>query len=49
MPTPRFRPLYRQIKDLLLEGLRGGEWRPGEAIPSELELAARYGVSQGTV
>ena len=23
--------------------------RPGEAIPSELELAARYGVSQGTV
>lgn len=49
MPTPRFRPLYRQIKDLLLEGLRGGEWRPGEAIPSELELAARYRVSQGTV
>ena len=23
--------------------------RPGEAIPSEIELAARYGVSQGTV
>jgi GntR family transcriptional regulator len=42
MASPTFSPLYRQIKDLLLEGLRGGEWRPGEA-------AARYRVSQGTV
>ncbi len=49
MPAPRFSPLYRQIKDLLLDGLRGGEWGPGEAIPSEMELAARYRVSQGTV
>jgi GntR family transcriptional regulator len=49
MSSPRFSPLYRQIKDLLLEGLRGGEWRPGEAIPSEMELAARFRVSQGTV
>ena len=29
--------------------LQAGEWRPGEAIPSELELAARFKVSQGTV
>ncbi|KPK07426.1 MAG: GntR family transcriptional regulator [Betaproteobacteria bacterium SG8_39] len=49
MASPTFSPLYRQIKDLLLEGLRGGEWRPGEAIPSELELAGRFRVSQGTV
>jgi GntR family transcriptional regulator len=49
MASPRFSPLYRQIKDLLLEGLRGGEWRPGESIPSEIELAARFRVSQGTV
>lgn len=49
MAAPRFSPLYRQIKDLLLEGLRSGEWRPGEAIPSEIELAARFRVSQGTV
>jgi GntR family transcriptional regulator len=49
MSSPRFSPLYRQIKDLLLEGLRRGEWRPGEAIPSELDLAARFRVSQGTV
>jgi len=49
MSSPRFSPLYRQIKDLLLDGLRGGEWRPGEVIPSEIELAARFRVSQGTV
>jgi len=49
MSSPKYSPLYRQIKELLLDGLRGGEWRPGDAIPSELELAARFRVSQGTV
>jgi len=44
-----FSPLYQQIKGLLLQGLDRGEWKPGEAIPSELELAARFQVSQGTV
>ena len=47
--TPSFSPLYRQIKSLILQGLESSEWRPGEAIPSETELAVRYGVSQGTV
>ncbi len=46
---PTFRPLYLQIKDLLVKSLEAGEWRPGEAIASELVLAARFGVSQGTV
>ena len=44
-----FSPLYRQIKGLILQALDAGEWRPGEAIPSETELAARFNVSQGTV
>lgn len=44
-----FSPLYLQIKTLITTGLQGGEWKPGEAIPSEGELARRYGVSQGTV
>jgi GntR family transcriptional regulator len=48
-PGPAFSPLYRQIKDLLTRSLQGGEWRPGEAIPSEVELAGRFKVSQGTV
>ena len=34
---------------MLLASLQAGEWQPGEAIPSEFELAARYEVSQGTV
>ena len=48
-PSPTFSPLYRQIKQLIMQSLETGEWTPGEAIPSELELAARYKVSQGTV
>jgi GntR family transcriptional regulator len=47
--SPTFSPLYRQIKNLILQGLASGEWRPGEAIPSEAELAIRFNVSQGTV
>ena len=48
-PSPAFSPLYQQIRTLLLGSLQAGEWQPGEAIPSELELAARFKVSQGTV
>ena len=53
-PTPRlssptFSPLYRQIKDFLIRSLEEGEWGPGDAIPSEGELATRFNVSQGTV
>jgi GntR family transcriptional regulator len=46
---PRFSPLYQQIKALLTSALKDGAWRPGEVIPSEVELARRYQVSQGTV
>lgn len=48
-PGPAFSPLYQQIKALITRSLQAGEWRPGEAIPSEMDLAARYKVSQGTV
>lgn len=47
--TPAFSPLYRQIKGLILKSLQAGEWKPGESIPSEIDLAARFRVSQGTV
>lgn len=47
--SPSFSPLYQQIKALLLARLQAGEWKPGEVIPSEIELAARFKVSQGTV
>jgi len=47
--TPAFSPLDQQIKGLILQSLQKGEWKPGEAIPSEMDLAARFKVSQGTV
>ncbi len=47
--NPTFSPLYQQIKQLILHSLQAGEWKPGDLIPSELELAGRFKVSQGTV
>ncbi len=47
--SPTFSPLYQQIKALIVQSLQAGEWKPGELIPSEVELAVRYKVSQGTV
>ena len=47
--VPAFSPLYRQIKGLITQSLQSGEWKPGDVMPSEMELAARYKVSQGTV
>ena len=48
-PIPSFHPLWQQIRALIVRDLESGAWKPGEAIPSELDLAARFGVSQGTV
>ena len=47
--SPTFSPLYQQIRGLITKSLASGEWRPGDLIPSEAELAERFGVSQGTV
>jgi GntR family transcriptional regulator len=47
--SPTFSPLYQQIKALITKSLQSGEWKPGELIPSEMELANRFKVSQGTV
>lgn len=44
-----FRPLYRQVKAILVRRLVDGVWAPGEGLPSEGQLAAEIGVSQGTV
>jgi GntR family transcriptional regulator len=51
-PAPhqlRSNPLYRQVKDALLVRLGQGEWPPGSTLPSEIELAREFSVSQGTV
>lgn len=47
--TPDSRPLYKQVKDRLVDRIAASAWRPGEVIPSEFEIAAELGVSQGTV
>lgn len=47
--SPTFSPLYQQIRELITKSLASGEWGPGDIIPSESELAERFGVSQGTV
>jgi GntR family transcriptional regulator len=46
---PGFRPLYRQVRDLLVDRLVAGFWKPGDLLPSEFQLAGELGVSQGTV
>jgi GntR family transcriptional regulator len=47
--APDFRPLYAQVKELLIRRLVEGRWRPGDALPAETSLAVELGVSQGTV
>lgn len=48
-PGPDFQPLYRQVKALLIARVVSGDWKPGEALPSETRLAEAFDVSQGTV
>lgn len=44
-----YRPLYRQVRDVLVGRIADGAWQPGGILPSEPEIAADLGVSQGTV
>ena len=46
--TPGYRPLYRQVYDIIVRKVAQGQWKPGEALPSEHALARELGVSQGT-
>jgi GntR family transcriptional regulator len=49
-PVPvGFRPLYRQVKDAFVKRMVDGVWPAGFLLPSEGQLAAEIGVSQGTV
>lgn len=43
------RPLYEEVRARLIEAISTGAWRPGEAIPSEAELARAFGVAVGTI
>ena len=47
--TLGFRPLYRQVRDVLVKRIVDNVWQPGELLPNEFEIAADLGVSQGTI
>ncbi|MBV8697649.1 GntR family transcriptional regulator [Bradyrhizobium sp.] len=42
-------PRYQQLRDDLAAQINRRDLRPGDLIPSEAELSARYGVAVGTV
>ena len=44
-----FVPLYYQLQEVLKEQIESGVWAPGEALPSEPQLARRFGVSRVVV
>ena len=39
----------RRIRDEIAASIQSGTWRPGHRIPTEQELAARYGCARATV
>lgn len=43
------RPLYARVREVLVERVSSGYWKPGQALPNEFDLADELGVSQGTV
>src|SRR6516164_4018661 len=43
------RPVHISIRDDLRMRLNAGEWAAGDRLPSETELAARYGVARMTI
>ena len=42
-------PLYFQLKQLLAERIKSGEWQPGTMLPTEEQLQEQYGLSRTTV
>lgn len=49
MPPKSPRVPYLAVADALRERIDGGEWLPGEALPSMAQLAEAYGVSRSTI
>ncbi|AEG71119.1 GntR family transcriptional regulator [Ralstonia solanacearum] len=49
MPADLRLPRYQQLRDDLAAQIARQQWRPGDAIPTEAELAKLYNVAVGTV
>lgn len=41
-------PRYYQLKEIMRQKIREGEWQPGDLIPSERELGEQYRISRMT-
>jgi GntR family transcriptional regulator len=48
-PTDLRLPRYQQLRDEMCGRIARQEWKPGEPIPTEQELAGKYRVAVGTV
>ncbi len=42
-------PLYKEVKEKIIQALASGEWAPGAKLPVERDLAHRYNVGISTV
>jgi GntR family transcriptional regulator len=42
-------PLYKEVERGIMEGLARGLWKPGDRLPTEPELAQRFGVAVFTI
>lgn len=42
-------PLYKEVKEKIIQALASGEWSPGVKLPVERDLAHRYNVGIATV
>ncbi|WP_205626102.1 GntR family transcriptional regulator [Photobacterium aquae] len=42
-------PMYRQIADAIKEQIQAGDYKPGEALPTEAQLREQFSVSRVTV
>ena len=52
MPTSKTisaQPLYQQVRDLLIERISRGVWKPEASLPNEHDLAREFGISPGTL
>ena len=47
--TPDTRKLYQQVASAIMASIVGGNYKPGERLPSERDLAAAYKVSRPTI
>jgi GntR family transcriptional regulator len=46
---PNATPLYRQVREIVLQRIARGDWQPGTLLPAEPKLGQELGVSPGTV